>query len=72
MAALRSLADMRLPGLTTVGRFKDRVRQAITVITRPGNSPRDAVFSRAPGPSRSTRLAGGRDLPLIRPGVERC
>jgi hypothetical protein len=72
VAALQDFVTARLADLTTVGQLKARARQVLRAVTATPELWRDATSTQAPGPTQPPAFMVGRDLPRIRPGVERC
>jgi hypothetical protein len=61
--ALQDFVSARLADLTNIGGLNIRARQVVRTVSS------TAAAVRSPGPSP---LVVGRDLPRMRPGVERC
>jgi hypothetical protein len=72
VAALQAFVYARLADLTTVGGLKTRARQALRAVAATPELRRNAASNLATGPTRPPAFMVGRELPRIRPGVERC
>jgi hypothetical protein len=69
--ALQDFVSARFAGLTTGGGLTVRARQVFNAVTSAASSVRGTPPAPVASP-RSRHLVVGHDLPLIRPGIERC
>jgi hypothetical protein len=72
VATMQGFVRARLSDLTTVGRLTVRARQLARAVASATGSTRSAVRTRQTTSPRPAPFVVRPDLPLIRPGVERC
>lgn len=72
METLQDFVSARFGDLTAATGLTDWARQALNAVTSAASSVRGTPVTASVASSRPGRAAVGRDLPLIRPGVERC
>jgi hypothetical protein len=72
VATMQGFVSGRIADLTTVGRRTVLARQLVRAVTWAAPSMRSAAPTKQTASPRPAPFAVRPDLPLIRPGVERC
>ena len=72
MEALQGFVSSRFADLTASSGLTDWARQALNAVTSAASSVRLTPTPAPAASARPRRVGIDRDLPLIRPGVERC
>lgn len=72
MEALQDFVSARFADLTTAGGFTIRARQVFNAVSSAASSVRGTPPGSPIGSRQPDRIVAGRDLPVLRRGVERC